>query len=319
MSELFVKHVALDISTEDESSAMSFYADFGLNIKTPAPNQIEANCSGIPYPSIILRTGATFKQLNHIQMGASATAFQKIKWQLTQNDIALLAPPSGYAEEGLWFKEPNGILFNVLKCDEQYEVNPVPPFLINTPGHVNRVNLGALPPKSTLADACPLKMGHVLLFTPEVESSLAFLETIFDMRLSDRSGSGIVFTHCQGGSDHHVIAFAKSSHIGFHHASFLVGSPDEVGLGGTRMIEKGHTKSWGFGRHAIGSNFFHYVADPWGSYAEYYSDMDYIINSDSWKATDWPEEDALHTWGPTPPTDFVHNYEADHIIKDAKK
>ncbi|MGY0565709.1 MAG: VOC family protein, partial [Paraglaciecola chathamensis] len=278
MSELFVKHVALDIPTEDKAKAISFYTDFGLNIKTPTANQIEANCTDIPYPSIVLRTGAAFKRLNHIQMGASEVAFQKIQKQLTLSGVALLTPPSGYTKKGLWFREPNGILFNVLKCDDHYQVKPVPPFLINTPGHINRVNQGAQPPKSTLPDACPLKMGHVLLFTPDVESSLAFLETILDMRLSDRSGSGIVFTHSQGGSEHHVIAFAKSSHIGFHHASFLVGSPDEVGLGGTRMIEKGHNKSWGFGRHAIGSNFFHYVADPWGSYAEYYSDMDYIIN-----------------------------------------
>lgn len=319
MSELFVKHVALDISTKDKNKAISFYDDFGLKIKQPTQNQIEAYCFEIAYPSIVLRTDAAFKRLNHIQMGASSTALKKIKQQLTHSGVTLSPPANGYADEGLWFKEPNGILFNVIECEEQYKVNPVPPFLVNSPGHVNRVNQSVQPPKSTLPDARPLKLGHILLFTPDVESSLEFLETIFDMRLSDRSGTGIVFTHCQGGSDHHVIAFAKSPSIGFHHASFLVTSPDEVGLGGTRMTEKGHTKSWGFGRHAIGSNFFHYVADPWGSYVEYYSDMDYIIDSDTWKATDWPVEDALHTWGPMPPVDFVHNYEVDHIIKDSKK
>jgi|SRR5450631_1169368 hypothetical protein len=33
---------------------------------------------------------------------------------------------------------------------------------------------------------------------------------------------------------------------------------------------------WGVGRHTIGSNFFHYIQDPWGSWFEYYSDMDFI-------------------------------------------
>ena len=59
----------------------------------------------------------------------------------------------------------------------------------------------------------------------------------------------------------------------------LLFTPDEVGVGGCRMIEKGHVQGWGFGRHAIGSNFFHYVRDPWGSYVEYYSDIDYIADS----------------------------------------
>jgi Glyoxalase/Bleomycin resistance protein/Dioxygenase superfamily len=131
------------------------------------------------------------------------------------------------------------------------------------------------------------------------------------MRLSDRSEDVVAFTHCQGGSDHHVIALAKSSGIGFHHASFMVGTPDEVGLGGCRMREKGHEKGWGFGRHAIGSNFFHYIRDPWGSYVEYYSDIDYIADSDSWEPGNWPLEDSLHTWGPNPPADMVHNYELD--------
>jgi len=29
-----------------------FMLDFGLNIKTLTPNQIEANCSGIPYQAL---------------------------------------------------------------------------------------------------------------------------------------------------------------------------------------------------------------------------------------------------------------------------
>lgn len=80
------------------------------------------------------------------------------------------------------------------------------------------------------------------------------------------------------------------------------------------MIDKGHAKGWGFGRHAIGSNFFHYIADPWGSYVEYYSDMDYIHDSAQWEAKNWPAEDALHSWGPNPPADFVYNYESENII-----
>lgn len=166
------------------------------------------------------------------------------------------------------------------------KVNPVTPFLVNSPGNENRLNKGALPAKSTLPPARPRRLGHVLIFTPNVDSSLQFLQDILGMRLSDRSGEGIAFIHCPGGSEHHVIALAKSAGIGFHHASFLVGTPDEVGIGGDKMYQKGYTKAWGFGCHAIGSNFFHYIADPWNSYVEYYCDMDYIQDSDIWQSQD---------------------------------
>lgn len=65
-------------------------------------------------------------------------------------------------------------------------------------------------------------------------------------------------------TDHHNIAFAKSSHKGFHHASYEVGSFDEVGMGGMWMREQGWEPAWGLGRHAIGSNVFYYIKDPLG-------------------------------------------------------
>ena len=36
---------------------------------------------------------------------------------------------------------------------------------------------------------------------------------------------------------------------------------------------------WGLGRHAIGSNFFWYLCDPAGNFAEYVSDLDRITDA----------------------------------------
>ena len=52
------------------------------------------------------------------------------------------------------------------------------------------------------------------------------------------------------------------------------------------------------------------VEDPWGSYAEYSSDVDYIPVEHDWKAGDHPPEDSFYVWGPTPPEDFAFNHEA---------
>jgi hypothetical protein len=52
------------------------------------------------------------------------------------------------------------------------------------------------------------------------------------------------------------------------------------------------------------------VRDPWGSYCEYSADMDYIPPSTEWLAGDHDPEDSMFLWGPTPPEDFVTNFEA---------
>ena len=75
------------------------------------------------------------------------------------------------------------------------------------------------------------------------------------------------------------------------------------------MLEAGRPPGWGLGRHVIGSNFFYYVRDPWGSFAEYFHDLDYIPEDCAWQARDFPPEDALYRWGPPVPDDFGLNRE----------
>jgi catechol 2,3-dioxygenase len=119
----------------------------------------------------------------------------------------------------------------------------------------------------------------------------------------------IAFMHGIHGSDHHMIAFVKAEGPGLHHLSWDVPSVNDIGIGAMQMADKGFTAGWGLGRHVLGSNYFHYVRDPWGSYAEYSSDIDYIPFDHDWQAADHPGEDSFYVWGPTPPQDFAFNYE----------
>ena len=114
------------------------------------------------------------------------------------------------------------------------------------------------------------------MFTRDVDRAIGFYQDLLGLRLSDRSGEGIAFLHGVHGSDHHMIAFAKSEAPGLHHSSWDVASIDEIGLGAMQMADHGFVAGWGLGRHVLGSNYFHYVRDPWGSYAEYSSDIDYM-------------------------------------------
>jgi len=143
-----------------------------------------------------------------------------------------------------------------------------------------------------------------------VPAALKFYSDVLGLRLSDRSGDAIGFMHGVHGSDHHMIAFLKSDGPGLHHLSWDAGSVQGIGLGAMQMAEQGHRQGWGLGRHVLGSNYFHYIRDPWGSYCEYACDIDYIPADHDWQSGEHPAEDSFYVWGPDPPKDFAVNYEA---------
>ena len=62
---------------------------------------------------------------------------------------------------------------------------------------------------------------------------------------------------------------------------------------------------WGLGRHHIGSNFFWYLRDPAGNFAEYYADLDVIVDDELWKPDDIADLRALMAWGPPVPPSFI--------------
>jgi catechol 2,3-dioxygenase-like lactoylglutathione lyase family enzyme len=147
----------------------------------------------------------------------------------------------------------------------------------------------------------------VLFFTPDPDGATRFYTEVLGFKVSDRVPGVLSFMRCT--ADHHNMAFAKSTHKGFHHASYEVGGFDEIGMGAMWMRERGWQPAWGMGRHVIGSNVFYYIKDPWGSYAEYFHDIDYIPEDAAWEARDWDPRYALYCWGPDVPEDFVVNKE----------
>ena len=106
-----------------------------------------------------------------------------------------------------------------------------------------------------------------------------------------------------------MIAFARSNAPGHHHFSWDVGSVDEIGAGAMHMLDKGFAKGWGLGRHVLGSNFFHYVQDPWGSFSEI-PPTSTTSSADATGRRRPPARGFLLRLGTNVPDDFVHNYEA---------
>ncbi|MFC0040063.1 VOC family protein [Actinomadura rayongensis] len=119
----------------------------------------------------------------------------------------------------------------------------------------------------------PQRLGHVVLGCADVEEAKHFFLDGIGMRLSDYVTSG---PFMRFDTDHHNIVLIPAPFTLLHHTAWKVRSVDEIGNGGSQMIANHpHRHAWGLGRHAASANYFWYLRDPSGAFAEYYySDMD---------------------------------------------
>ncbi len=302
---------ALSVTLEvpDVEPGVRFYTDAGLVVVREG-DVARVRCEGQDRDSIVLMGGFARKRLQHISLRADD--LEGIAAAAPAHGGAVVAAPEGFEDNGLWVEDPHGMLIHLSERAADPElIAAEQAWDINGPGRIIRKRRSAMLPRAAYAPAKPLRLGHILVFSPDVPASVAFMEGALGMGLADRAQDIIAFTCAKKDSDHHVVAFAKSPGVGFHHVSFQVGDPDEVGRGGRALIEKSARGDWGFGRHTIGSNFFHYIQDPWGSWFEYFSDIDHIDDYALWTPTNYGMEDSLASWGPAVPDDFVHNYETD--------
>jgi catechol 2,3-dioxygenase-like lactoylglutathione lyase family enzyme len=243
-----------------------------------------------------------------LSFGVFEDDFERFKRHIESQQHKLVDPPRGSSSNGLWIEDHNGVLIE-LRVAEKASPNRKSTF--DNPSGLPAA--AAAPKRSAAKFVQPRRMAHVLCFTADVQGAINFYSRVLGLRVSDRSGDGICFMHGIHGSDHHLVAFAKPSALGMHHCSWDVGSIDEIGRGAMQMAGRGFSKGWGLGRHVLGSNYFHYVRDPWGSHCEYSSDIDYIPVDCDWAAGEHKPEDSFYLWGPEPPADFVHNYETQAV------
>lgn len=284
-----------------------FYTDFGLTAEEQG-NRLVLRCDGREQDQIVLMEG-TPKRLHHVCFGATDDDLPELQANIEAAGVTLIDPPKEAEEDGdgLWFRDFDDMLFRIKVADEA-DWDRSPPAPANSP--IDRVRQGG---RSALCDETPIKprrLGHIVVFASDLPRKTAFFEDVLGSRVSDQVEHFLVFHHLPTGSDHHVIAFGKSHAQGLQHAGFEVSNADEVGIGARQMIDKGYVDCWGPGRHAPGSNLFHYLRDPWSSIVEYFADMDYIPANIRWEAKHWEDKNATSLWGDTEPRDFPVNFEA---------
>src|SRR4029453_9546042 len=327
-------------SVPDLDVAARFYDDFGLDVRRSS-DRLHLHTAGHPQRWGTGLRGGSEKRLQYVAFGAYAEDVDALQRHLAQVGVKTVDPHPQAETSGIWFRDPEGVLIHVLVAPKvspetkvaaqspavpggsggppaRPQAPPVPVLVAPKVSPETKVaaqspavprGSGAAPARSKAPRVRPRRLSHVLLFTSDVARSHRFHADALGLRLSDHSGDGIAFMHGAHSSDHHMLAFAKSDGPGLHHSSWDVATFDDVGLGMQQMQDRGHTYGGGIGRHVVGSNYFYYVRGPWGSFAEYSYDIDFIPADLDWRAKDHPPEDAFYVWGPPPPDYFIQNHE----------
>jgi catechol-2,3-dioxygenase len=291
-------------SVPDLAEAAKFYRTFGLDVRETG-GRLDLHTFGHPHRWGSIYRGSGGKRLEYVAFGAYSDDYDAIVRRLGTLGVATARPHPLADDEGTWITDPEGIAVEIVRADN-----------VAWDGKRDRVpehphGIAAAPPRSkAMGTTHPTRLSHVLMFSSDVMRSVRFYADALGLRLSDHSGEVIAFLHAAHGSDHHMLAFAKSDGPGLHHSSWDVPSIDAVGIGMEQMAAQGYTDGWGVGRHVIGSNYFRYVRDPWGSFAEFSSGIDYIPADIEWKVGDHPPEDSFYVWGPPPPDYFIVNHES---------
>ena len=291
------------VSVPDLEVAERFYSAFGLDVRRVS-DRVDLYTLDNPHCWGSLYAGGPTKRLEYLSFGVDEADLPAWRAKVASSGAGCAPHPLSDGS-GLWLSNPDG---TPLQLRVAPKVSPSAR-LAHAERPVVAPGQGAAPARSRVAQVRPKQLSHLLFFTPDVPRMLAFCRDVLGLRLSDHNADFIAFIHTPHGSDHHLVAFAKSNAPGLHHSSWGVSSLDDVGAGAEQMRMAGHHKGWGLGRHVLGSNYFHYVRDPWGSYAEYSFDIDFVPHDLDWPAADHPPEDSFYVWGPAVPEDFITNYE----------
>lgn len=296
-----IDHFALDVP--DLGEAARFLGAFGFELEAQ-PGQLLLRTPGSAHVWARVREGER-KRLAYLALNCFADDFAPLREQITKAGGTAAAPATLAPDDGFWFHDPDGNLLLLrpgVKTSPGCKPVPRPePAPVRSRGASFRADA---PP------ARPTRLSHVLMFTPDVRDAVAFYERALGLTLSDGSEGIVAFLHARHGSDHHLVAFAQGAAKGWHHSAWDVPTIEDVGLGKMQMQRAGYVDGWGVGRHVLGSNYFQYVRDPWGSFWEYSADIDYVGAGVEWPSGNHPPEDSLYLWGPDVPGYFFENTEA---------
>jgi catechol 2,3-dioxygenase-like lactoylglutathione lyase family enzyme len=286
---------SITIGVPNVAETAQYYAEFGLREVVPGRF---ATVDGGEQLTIL---HAETRRLIALDVGADdPDDLARIEARLRALEV-----PASRSAQGLHATEPiTGVRVDVTVAPRlTIPVPETPALSYNRPGDIVRDSARS-PAITRPGRVRPRKLGHVVVGTVDKEASQRFFIDGLGFKLSDNVPGRAAFMRCS--TDHHNVLVQQAPMSFLHHTAWEVDDVDEVGRGATAMLE-GHPErhTWGLGRHYLGSNFFWYLKDPAGSFSEYYSDLDCVVDDALWTAEELTDSRGLYSWGPPPPPSFI--------------
>lgn len=200
--------------------------------------------------------------------------------------------------------EPVSGIRVTLAVEPRLVQKPAAPLATNGPGRCNRLNARS-PAAVAVERPRPRKLSHVVTTSTDPAATRRFFVEGLGFRVSDEiAGLGAAFMRCS--TDHHNLLVQPGPVAFLHHTAWEMDDVDAVGHAAAAMVAADPARHcWGLGRHAIGSNYFWYLRDPAGAFAEYTSDLDVIADEEAWRVASSLPVNGLSAWGPPVPRAFL--------------
>jgi len=265
----------------DLAATSAFYREFGLRETSPG-----AFASRVGGDQLFLRPTDGRPRVHAIGVGVDARS----DLDDAGERLARLGFPSQREGEMLVAVEP------VTGVRLELAVTPRLPREVPPPR-------GGVPDRADLVpreEVWPVRLGHVVMGMPDIPAGERFFIEGLGMHLSDYVIGG-AFMRFE--TDHHNIVVVPAPVTVLHHTAWKVRSVDEIGYGGAQMVRRHPERhAWGLGRHAASANYFWYLKDPAGAFAEYYySEMDELADTPRfWDPVPGAEELPTAVWSSPP-------------------
>ena len=192
-----------------------------------------------------------------------------------------------------------------LRVEPRLVQKAAPQLATNGPGRTLRTNARSTAAVASAERPRPRKLSHVVTTSPDAAASRRFFVEGLGFRVSDEVPAiGAAFMRCS--TDHHNVLVQPGPFAFLHHTAWEMHDVDAVGAAGAAMVAgDARRHAWGLGRHGVGSNYFWYLRDPAGNFAEYSSDLDVIADDEAWRVSSSLAAHGLAAWGPPVPREFL--------------
>jgi catechol-2,3-dioxygenase len=288
-----LSHIVVGVPARALDATRAFYRDFGLGVI--APGRFATTDGG----EQLTLVAAPRRALLALSVGVDDAD------DLGRAAAALAGLGLGARLEGdaLHTTEPATGIRVTLAVEPRLAHKSDAQLATNGPGRTLRVNARSSAAIARTETPRPHRLSHVVTTSTDAASSRRFFVEGLGFAVSDEV-RGAAFLRCS--TDHHNVLVQPGPFAFLHHTAWEMEDVDAVGAAASALVAADPARhAWGLGRHGIGSNYFWYLRDPAGNFAEYTSDLDVIDDADAWRVASSLPAHGLAAWGPPVPREFL--------------